>query len=136
MDSASSHHADIQAAIAKAREDPHTDWVMNLYEWTSGILLVLCLLPAIWLAWKSDNFRTLWRSIRWGWAGFFVCYFALGFIAPTIVTEWTGQSTLGGAFPSRSVLPMALFGWFPGAILSFPVCGLGILWRFLWHRSR
>lgn len=131
MDSATSHHAEIQAAIDKAREDPLADWVMNLAEWTSGLLLILCLLPAIWLAWRSENFRSLWRSIRWGWAGLFVCYLATGLIIPIIVTEWTGQDILGAAFPSTSVLPMALFGWFPGAILSFPVCGLGLLWRWL-----
>jgi hypothetical protein len=66
MKPVSSYHTEIQAGMAKAREVPHTDWVMNLYGWTGILLLILCLVPAVWLAWKSENFRVLWRSIRWG----------------------------------------------------------------------
>jgi hypothetical protein len=129
MEPVSSYHTEIQAGMAKAREVPHTDWVMNLYGWTGILLLILCLVPAVWLAWKSENFRVLWRSIRWGWAGLFIWHLWMGLIAPLIVIEWMGADILAEAFPSNAIIPMALFGWFGGAIISFPVCSLGILWR-------
>lgn len=131
MDTFSTHQAEIRAAIARAREDPHTDWVMNMYEWTGGLLLILCLLPALRLAWKSENFRVLWRSILWGWAGLFLWHVCMGGIAPFVVIGWTGETVLTEVFPSRGILPAALFGWFASAIISFPVCSLGILWRYL-----
>lgn len=131
MDSVSSHHAEIQAAIAKAREDPHTDWVMSIYEWTGGLLLILCLFPALWLAWRSENFRVLWRSIRWGWAGWFLWHVWMGGIAPLIVIGWTGEEILAEVFPTMGILAFGLFGWFPGAVMSFLVCSLGLLWRWL-----
>ena len=124
-------HVKFRAALALAHEDPHTEWVMKLFEWTILPFLILCLTPSIKFAWKSENFRDLGRSIQWGWAGLFVCYLVLGLIAPIIVSSWTGHDILGAAAPSTSVVPMALFGWFPGAIISFLVCSLGILWRGL-----
>ncbi len=120
-------YSEIRAAIAKAREDPHTDWVMTFVDWIGWPLLLVCLAPCIWLAWKSQNFRSLARSIRWGWAGWFIWHVLMGGVAPYLVIEWTGEDILAEAFPSMGILPMALFGWLPGAIVSFVICSFGIM---------
>ncbi len=130
MASTDDYHAEMRAAIAAAREDPYTDLVMTVVDWTALPLLLLWLAPCLWLAWKAENWELLGRSIRWGWAGLFFWHFWMGLVIP-IFLEWTGGNGLAVSFSAPSIVPMALVGWFPGAIVSFIVCSLGIVWRWL-----
>jgi hypothetical protein len=102
--------------IRLLRENPHTDWVLDLFDWTNLPLLLIGLVPCLLQVWKKNRIRSgilpIWFILTlWGlWS----CW-----ASPYLAMLWTGERRVWTYFPEGPAVPAITFmGWLPALLLS------------------
>ena len=102
--------------IRLLRENPHTDWVLDLFDWTNLPLLLIGLVPCLLRVWKKNRIRSgilpIWFILTlWGlWS----CW-----ASPYLAMLWTGERRVWTYFPEGPAVPAITFmGWLPALLLS------------------
>jgi hypothetical protein len=102
--------------IRQLRENPHTEWVLDLFDWTNLPLLLIGLVPCLVRVWKKNRIRSGILTI---WFVFILWYIWGCVIAPYIAVKWTGDRRVWFYFPEGPAVPAIAFGgWLPAILLS------------------
>lgn len=114
----------LAAELRLARENPHTDLVLSVINWTILPLLILCLLPCILRVRRTGRLSS---GILSSWGGLLLFYIWLCMIAPLLAVKWTGDSRTWHNFPEGpAVAGIAVIGWWPLTFLSL------VQWLLQW----
>ncbi len=102
--------------IRQLRENPHTDWVLDLFDWTNLPLLLIGLAPCLLRVWNKNRIRSgiipIWLVLTlWGlWS----CW-----ASPYLAMLWTGERRVWSYFPEGPAsFAIAFMGWLPALLLS------------------
>ena len=98
------------------REDPHTDWILDLFNWTSLPLLLIGLTPCLFKVWRTDRIRSGIMPI---WFVLILWYIWECVIAPYLAMRWTRDRRIWSYFPEGpAVVAITFVGWLPACFLS------------------
>lgn len=98
------------------REDPHTIWILDLFDWTSLPLLLIGLIPCLLRVWKTGRIRS---GVLPVWFVLILWYVWACVIAPYLAMRWTGDRRVWYYFPEGpAVVAITLMGWLPASFLS------------------
>lgn len=114
--------------VGLLREDPHTDWILNLFDWTSLPLLLIGLTPSLLRVWKTGRIRSGIMPI---WFVMILWYIWGCFFAPFLAMRWTGDRRVWSYFPEGpAVVAITFVGWLPALFLS----SLTLIVRWIYFR--
>lgn len=84
-------------AVKLLRADSHTAWLLDVFNWISLLLLLLCLTPCVLRVWRTAQVS---KGFYLGWAGLVAWFIWEATLSPLVAEWWTGNEDIALAFPS------------------------------------